>query len=125
MTAEFDFDHWAALARSDPAEFERARAAALADVIARAPARLQQRLSGLQWRLDQERRLSGGPMAACLRMYSGMWDSMTGPEGLLAYLSRLGASAPDPVCATVMPFPDPAAEPGPDGAPLPPSPAEG
>ena len=123
--ADFDFDRWVALARDDPEAFERARTQALADVIARAPERLQPRLSGLQWRLDQERRLSGSPMAACLRMYSGMWDSVTGPDGLLAHLNGLTGVGQPAATASVLPFRAPATEPAPGEAPLPPPTAGG
>lgn len=88
---EVDFDHWSAIADSDPEQFEQMRQAVIDEVIARAPERQQQRLRCLQWRIDQERRLAGTPLAACIRISDMMWDQVTGPSGLLQALHRLKA----------------------------------
>ncbi|MGE0383912.1 MAG: DUF3135 domain-containing protein [Gammaproteobacteria bacterium] len=87
---EFDFDTWAALAKSDPEAFERQRTELLDAAIASAPEHMQRRLHGLQWRLDQIRSHSRTPMAACIRMSSQMWDNVLGEDGLIAHLTRLG-----------------------------------
>jgi len=59
----FDFDRWARLARSDPERFEAQRRAAIDSLIDEAPEECQRRLSGLQFRIDMERRRSGTPFA--------------------------------------------------------------
>ncbi len=82
----FDFESWSALASNDPESFEARRARAIEDAIRRAAPRTQQRLRRLQWKLDQVRRASATPMAACIRMNQMMWDRVTGPGGLLETL---------------------------------------
>lgn len=82
----FDFDSWSELARSNPTGFETRRAQAIEDAIRRAPPRMQMRLRRLQWKLDQVRRTSATPMAACVRINRMMWDRITGPGGLLEVL---------------------------------------
>ena len=82
----FDFDHWARLAHTDPEAFERERAALVARTIAEAPAASRERLRRLQWKVDQIRRTSPTPMAAFLRIYRMMWDSVEGPGGLIEAL---------------------------------------
>lgn len=91
----FDFESWATLANSDPEGFEARRARAIEDAIHRAPPRLQSRLRRLQWKLDQVRRTSATPMAACIRMNRMMWDRITGPGGLLETLVE-GSQRPAP-----------------------------
>lgn len=93
---EFDFERWERLAREDPDGFEAARQAEIDALIAQAPQRLKPRLRGLQWRVDAVRRHSGTPLAACLRMYSMMWDTVLGDGGLLEQLERLGTPEPPP-----------------------------
>jgi len=78
-----DFDHWSRLAKEDPNEFERMRLAAIEEVISNAPKEQQQRLRGLQWRIDQERRLAKTPLGACIRISRMMWESVSAPGGLL------------------------------------------
>jgi hypothetical protein len=58
-------------------------------VITRAPAHRQARLRGLQWQIDQVRNTSGTPLAACLRISSMMWESVTGDDGLIARMETL------------------------------------
>lgn len=91
----FDFDDWADLAHHDPEGFEERRARAIEDAIRHAPPRLQARLRRLQWKLDQIRRTSATPMAACIRMNHLMWDRITGPGGLLETLVE-GTRRPTP-----------------------------
>lgn len=71
---EFDFDAWAALARDDPAEFERRRASVLKATIESAPEQHRQRLEGLQFQINMERRRSGSALGACLKLNSMMWS---------------------------------------------------
>jgi len=94
----FDFDEWAALARTDPHAFEARRLALIEDYLGQFPSPEQQRLRGLQFRIDMERRRARTPMAACLRLSSMMWDSLLGSHGLKTALDALllppTASAP-------------------------------
>ena len=99
---EFDFDHWATLAREDPAQFERDRRAAIALVLRRIPVRRRRRLRCLQWRIDQIRCTSRTPLAACIRLSQMMWESVHGEHGLAAILRDPG---PQPrTMAVVLPF---------------------
>ncbi|HKJ08805.1 MAG TPA: DUF3135 domain-containing protein [Gammaproteobacteria bacterium] len=91
-----DFEQWAALAASDPEAFEAQRAQVIDAAIRRAPRPKQQRLRGLQWKLDHVRQLSGTPMAACLRMSNMMWDSVLKEGGLLDAFQSLGHARPMP-----------------------------
>lgn len=84
----FDFDRWSELASRDPEGFEARRTQAIEAAIRQAPARTQARLRRLQWKLDQVRRTSGTPLAACIRMHNMMWDSVYGRGGLLESLNR-------------------------------------
>lgn len=84
----FDFDHWSELASRDPEGFEARRRETIEAAIRQAPARTQARLRRLQWKLDQIRRTSGTPLAACIRMHNMMWDSLQGRGGLLDTLRR-------------------------------------
>jgi len=89
-----DFDQWAALAASDPEAFETRRAQLIDATIRRAPAGKQQRLRCLQWKVDQVRRLSRTPLAACVRMSNMMWESVLNEGGLLEALEGRAQSAP-------------------------------
>ncbi len=118
-TGRFNFDHWRQLAERDPACFEAQRRRVLDAAIRAAPQGRQQRLRRLQWRVDQTRRLSGTPMAACLRISGMMWDSVCGPQGLLRAMNALahrwdGKPRPLPEYRTarVIRFPGPRTGPG-------------
>lgn len=109
QATEFDFDHWAALARDDPARFERDRRVAIARVLRRTPVRRRQRLRCLQWRIDQIRCTSRTPLAACIRLSQIMWESVHGEHGLAAVLRNPGQQAR--AAAVVLPFrPQPRAD---------------
>jgi hypothetical protein len=84
-----DFDHWAHLAKTDPAAFEIRRAAVIEDVIQRMPRHKQQRMRCLQWKIDQVRSQANNPMAACIKLSEMMWDSLVGPGGLREVLERM------------------------------------
>jgi hypothetical protein len=114
---KFDFDQWAALARDDPAGFERQRRARVDALILRALPEQRRRLRGLQFRIDMERRRARTPMAACVRLQSLMWDTVAGPDGfydrllgMLRPVSRFGQATRKPQdgplpCARIIPFP--------------------
>jgi hypothetical protein len=86
--SSFDFDQWAELAQHDPQGFEARRSEAIEAAIRQASPRTQERLRRLQWKLDQIRRTSGTPLAACIRMHNMMLDSLHGRGGLLETLQR-------------------------------------
>ena len=114
-TAEIDFDTWSEMARNDPDAFEKMRLRAIEAAIDSAPEANRERLRRLQWRIDQERRLAGTPMAACLRISRMMWRAVLGPNGLndrFAELQRLvsgdametGGVADEPLRGEVVAF---------------------
>ncbi len=70
-----DFDEWAALAKSDPAAFEARRQATIEAYLSAAPAENQQRLRGLQFRIDMERQRASNPLSATIRISNMMWTA--------------------------------------------------
>lgn len=70
-----EFDSWAALAKADPAAFEARRQAAINAFIDAAPADQQQRLRGLQFRVDMERSRASNPLSATIRISRMMWGA--------------------------------------------------
>ena len=87
-----DFEHWLDIAQQDADTFESMRLAAIEELIASAPERGRQRLRCLQWRIDQERRLSRSPMGACVRISRMMWESLMGEDGLTEHIRGLNNS---------------------------------
>lgn len=85
----FDFEYWKKLAKDNPELFERKRRDALEAVINSAPSRIQQRLRGLQWRVDMERQRAKNPLNSCLRIYNMMWESVYAKGGLLDSMDSL------------------------------------
>lgn len=72
--SHFDFDDWCDLARFDREQFELRRAQWIERAIEKGGN--SARLRGLQWRIDEERRLSKTPLKSCLKIYSLMWDAL-------------------------------------------------
>lgn len=70
------FDEMAYLARTDPEAFESLRAHICEQAIARSPAHMQQRLKGLQFIIDQERKRSRSNLSACLKISNMMNESL-------------------------------------------------
>jgi hypothetical protein len=105
---DFDFETWRALASEDPERFEQMRQDAIRQIIESAPPTQRERLQALQWRIDQERRLSGNPLAACLRISNLMWERLMGKNGLVDTLNSLGQASEQHVemreQAPVLPF---------------------
>lgn len=89
----FNFDEWAALAKKDPAEFERRRKEATSAVIASAPAELQLKLHQLQWKLDVIHQ-TNTPIGAMLKMQSMMWESFLNMNDQMVAL--VGLTQPPP-----------------------------
>ena len=108
----FDFDELAALAKNDPLAFEARRRAMIDGLFASIEARSDdphfiQRLRGLQFRIDMERRRSRTSMRALLRIYSMMWDSFVELNSLLQRVSSPNAPAGAPAVvrnAQIIPF---------------------
>lgn len=70
-----DFDKWAALAKSDPEAFEQRRREAIEGYIASVPEEYQQRLRGVQFRVDMERARASNPLSATVRISNMMWSA--------------------------------------------------
>jgi len=85
-TLQFDFDYWSTIAKEDPERFEAMRIAMVEQLIQQSPDKIKQRMTGLQWRIDQVRNRATNPMAACLLISKMMWDSVLGDHGLLTAL---------------------------------------
>ncbi len=107
-----DFEQWREVAQQDAETFESMRLAAIEELIASAPEKERERLRRLQWRIDQERRLSKSPMGACIRISRMMWETLIGEEGLTDHLRQLSRShgqrtrpaGSRPLRAQVIPF---------------------
>jgi hypothetical protein len=76
------FTYWSNLAKTDPERFERERKEAIEAVILQAPLEKQQRLRGLQWRIDMERSRANNPLSACIRLNKMMMDFAFSDKGL-------------------------------------------
>ncbi len=100
-----DFDRFSQLAKSDPEGFEARRTELIEQMIQRMPAHKQQRMRGLQWKIDQVRNQAKNPMAACIKISEMMWDSLVGPGGLREVLEQVrnGNFSPPPK-ASVLEF---------------------
>ena len=85
----FDFDDWSRLAKEDPSAFEARRLALIEEFLRQFPQPDQQRLRGLQFRIDMVRRRARTPMGACLKISSMMWESLLGSHGLKTALDTL------------------------------------
>jgi hypothetical protein len=83
LYTEMGFDDWCELASGDPDAFEAARSAVIEEFLTSVPNHSRERLRGLQWRIDTIRERSSNPMAACLDIYSMMWDKLAGENGML------------------------------------------
>lgn len=107
-----EFEVLVDLARNDPTRLEEMRTALVSGVIdsARTPQQ-QQRLAGLQFRIDLERRKSTSPMGATIRISEMMCRSLAdlhlsivAPEELEAETEVIELQD---VGATIVPFPKP------------------
>lgn len=78
-----EFDRWRAMYIEDPEKFERERLELIQSVINEAPKNMQHRLTGLQWRIDNEIKLANNPLAGCIKVFGMMLDSVYKTGGLL------------------------------------------
>lgn len=90
--SRFNFDAWKKLAETNPEAFEIQRRKVLQAEIAKAPKPLQHRLTGLQWRVDMERKRCSNPTQSMITIYKKMWNSVYGENGLLSALHANTAS---------------------------------
>ena len=100
-------DEWIELAHNDREAFEARRQEAIDRIINRASETNQRRLRGLQFNVDMARRRSSTPYAACLRINSLMWQSVSRLKNALDALAnecpRTGARpAAERPCARVV-----------------------
>ena len=63
------------LALNDPQAYETLRSKLIESFIASAPPRIRPRLSGIQFRVDNIRRMSRSALGATLKIYNLMWES--------------------------------------------------
>ncbi len=89
---DVDFDAWSALATSDPHRFEQQRTNLINEVIGFASKKRQQRLRCLQWRIDNIRKTSSTPLAACIKLSNMMHESVWGRGGLQEKLYMLSGA---------------------------------
>lgn len=82
-----DFDKMLMLAKHQPHELERIRRNAVEDWIERAPEKHRQRLRGLQFQIDMEKRRARNPMDSCIRVSNMMHASFATLRGLLNDIS--------------------------------------
>lgn len=109
-TDRLDFEFWMQLAKDDPEAFENTRQEKIEQFINQAPAGQRRRLQGLQWQIDQARKLAGSPMASCLAISNMMWDSLQQlnqrqRDLTLAPRTGLGQMSKTAPMATVLTFP--------------------
>lgn len=78
----------AQLASEDPQAFEALRSELIENCISSAPARIQPRLRGIQFRVDCIRRLSRSPLGALIKIQALMWDSFLQMDRELQSLAR-------------------------------------
>lgn len=97
----FDFDAWRTLAEHDPAAFEAAREEAISALIQQIPEERQQRMTGLQWRIDNVRAMAPNPTASFLRLSDMMWESFYRQQAMLK--SLLGSVEQSELSPTVRP----------------------
>jgi hypothetical protein len=113
---KFDFEEWQKLAESDPEAFELRRQQEIESLITSVPSNRQQRLRGLQWRVDMERQKTRDPLLGCQKVFNLMWKSVYGDHGLLQALNGLptaqGQKATMPLrpAAKILAFQDDALE---------------
>jgi len=106
-----DFDEMLALAKADPATFEVRREEYIESFFIDLPIERQKRLRGLQWQIDQTRRLARTPMASCIAISNMMWNSLHQLGLQQRELVKLSTGRPiqfnslQSISATVIPFP--------------------
>lgn len=106
MIAELpSFDTLRYLAEHDPARLELLRRALTERLIARAPARAQLRLRGLQFEIEARVRLAPNPVAACVTLSSMMHTTFHELARALNEWQE-GDTPPAVENAKILPFPN-------------------
>ncbi len=82
VSASFPFDEWMQLWQTDPAAAEARRKAETEALIESAPEHLRERLTRLQWRIDQERGRHKTPLGVASAITRMMFERYTAPDGL-------------------------------------------
>jgi len=102
-----DFEYWSILASTDPQKFEKLRRDKISAVIDRATSQRQQRLRGLQWKIDKIREQhKNSSTAACLAISELMWETFEHLAELLQSQAENGLPSPKPVISeNIIPFP--------------------
>lgn len=106
----FNFDAWKKLAEKDPQAFEEMRKKVVKAEIAKAPKSMQHRLTGMQWRVDMERKRCSNPTQSMIYVYKKMWNSVYGENGLLSALhgstadQQMGSGCVKLAAANILPF---------------------
>ena len=107
-----DFEQWANLASTDPAQFEVMRRAAINEFLNSVSGERRLQLQRLQWRVDRVRERCATPMAATIAISEMMWDAFYDLHD--RYQDVFGAKqakrykAPSPVRdAKILPFTTP------------------
>ena len=104
---EFNIEEWQRLAREDPGEFERRRQEVIQSVIEQAPAEHRERLRGLQFRIDMERRRAKTPLGATVRLQAMMWERFGQLRDALQALAGQGPGPAPRGNARILPFTKP------------------
>lgn len=102
-----DFEYWSILASTDPQKFEQLRQDKISAVIDRATNQRQQRLRGLQWKIDRIREQhKDSATAACLAISELMWETFEHLAELLQSQAENALSTPTPAIRdNIIPFP--------------------
>jgi hypothetical protein len=107
--SHINFEEWSSLASSDPEKFEQLRQDKISALIEKANSqRQQQRLRGLQWRIDQVRgQHKDSAMAACLAISEIMWETFEHLAVLLQSQTEDGQPAAPALAKqeNIIPFP--------------------
>lgn len=83
---DFDFDEWSQIAKTDPKKFEKMRRQLIESALEQAPEHMRLQLERQQWHIDQVRKHSATPLAACKQIFNKMWNSVHGNRGLFTAL---------------------------------------
>ena len=109
---DFSFDECMKLAIEDPEAFENYRLEVLKKIMDRARPECQQRMKGIQFRVDMEKRKSRTPMATCIKLNEMMLDFLydelessvnrflSKQKSIIAKMSKVD----DKKSATILPF---------------------
>lgn len=102
--SHINFEYWSTLASTNPQKFEQLRQNKISAVIERATSQRQQRLRGLQWKIDKIRE-QHKDFAACLAISELMWETFEHLADLLQDQSETNLTAPTPTFnANIIPF---------------------